>query len=73
MQLGITDLEQLEQPLPAGLIAEVVVAMRTGDDGLQFNKVRSFKVIPPAAPVDDFAPPPEADAAPGSSPDGAAG
>jgi hypothetical protein len=71
-QLGITDLGQLEQPLPAGLIVEVVVSLRTGDDGLQYNKVRSFRVIPPVVPVDDFAPSPESGqtSTPGSSSDG---
>jgi hypothetical protein len=38
-QLGITDIGQLEHPLPAGLIAEVVVSRRVGDDGLFYNKV----------------------------------
>jgi hypothetical protein len=55
-QLGITDLDQLERPLPPGLIAEVLVSRRTGDDGIAYNKVRGFKAIPPEAPVDDFAP-----------------
>ncbi len=56
-QIGITDLEQLERPLPPGLIAEVVVSRRTGDDGLVYNKVRGIKAIPPSTPVNDFAPP----------------
>ncbi len=54
-EFGITDLDQLEQPLPVGLIVEVVVTLRTGDDGLHYNKIRSLKAIPPAAPVNDFA------------------
>jgi hypothetical protein len=57
-QLGITDLEQLENPLPPGLTAEVLVSRRMGDDGLEYNKVRTFKAITPDAPADDFAPPP---------------
>ena len=54
-ELGITDLDQLEQPLPVGLTVEVALARRTGDDGLPYNKIRSLKAIAPAAPVDDFA------------------
>jgi hypothetical protein len=72
-ELGITDLDQLEEPLPVGRIVEVVVARRLGDDGLPFNKVRSIKAISPAAPVDDFAPPPEAGTAPVPSTNGAMG
>jgi hypothetical protein len=70
--LGITDLAQLEQPLPPGLIAEAMVSLRTGDDGLTYNRVRSFQIIPPEAPVDDFAPlGPDPSGARGASADGA--
>lgn len=63
-QLGITQLDQLDRPLPAGLTAEVTVICRTGDDGIPYNKVRSFKAIPTEIPVDDFAPPPTEEGAP---------
>lgn len=56
-QLGITQLDQLDRALPPGLIAEVVVSCRNGDDGVPYNKVRSLKAIPPEVPVDGFAPP----------------
>ncbi len=49
-QLGITELDELELPLPAGLIADAVVALRTDDDGLQYNKVRRLTAVPGAAP-----------------------
>lgn len=72
LALGITELEQLEQSLPPGLIADVVVTLRSGDDGVQFNRVRSFCVLPTAAPGDDFAPPPDMDGASDPPPGGAA-
>jgi uncharacterized protein DUF669 len=55
-RLGITRTEQLEQPLPAGLVADVVVIQRTEDDGTTFNRVKSFKVIDRDVSPDDFAP-----------------
>lgn len=58
-KLGVTTLEQLEAPLPPGIRCTVRVALRTDDDGTQFNRVRSFDVTgidddPTADP--DFAP-----------------
>src|SRR5271165_347861 len=40
---GITSPDQLEQPLPPGLTADVQVVQRTDDNGVVFNRVRSFK------------------------------
>jgi hypothetical protein len=71
-ELGITDPEQLEQPLPVGRIVEAVVTLRTDDAGLTYNRVRNIRAIPTAAPADDFAPAPEADTTPISPQDGAA-
>jgi hypothetical protein len=54
---GAEALKQLERPLPPGKRCRVHVALRTGDDGTQRNRVRSFDVIgidPPE--VDPFAP-----------------
>jgi hypothetical protein len=59
-KLGITRPEQLEQPLPPGMIADVKVVLRTNDDGDQFNRVKTFQVIQSEVPAADFAPPPEA-------------
>lgn len=70
-EFGITDLDQLEQPLPAGRIVEAVVTRRVDDAGVAYNKIRRIKAIPLAAPVDDFAPPPEEDVAADPNPDGA--
>jgi hypothetical protein len=43
-KLGITGLEQLDQPLPAVFLCRVRVALRTADDGTQYNAVRAFEV-----------------------------
>jgi len=58
-KLGVTSIEQLEQPLPAGIRCTVKLALRRSDDGGEYNRVRSFDVIgidadPTADP--DFAP-----------------
>jgi hypothetical protein len=55
-KLGIIKPEQLEQPLPPGLIADVKVVLRTDDEGETFNRVRSFQVVRPEVPAADFAP-----------------
>ncbi len=56
-KLGVTTLEQLERPLPAGIRCEVKLALRTEDDGAQFNRVRSFDVLGIDSTEDaDFAP-----------------
>lgn len=59
-KLGVVELKQLDRPLPRGIRCQVKVALRTTDDGTQFNAVRSFDVIGIDEPVRDaFAPPPE--------------
>jgi hypothetical protein len=56
-KLGVTSLEQLEKPLPEGILIEARVALRRGDDGTEFNRVSRFDVvgIEPAEP-EPFAP-----------------
>lgn len=44
-KIGIKKLEQLEQPVPKGIRVEVNLALRRDDDGNEFNRVRSFKVL----------------------------
>jgi hypothetical protein len=55
-KLGVTSLEQLERPLPDGII-DARVALRRGDNGEEFNRVSRFDVvgIEPAEP-EPFAP-----------------
>jgi hypothetical protein len=64
-KLGVTSLDQLNQPLPRGIRCKVRVVLRTDDSGTQFNRVRSFEVVgidPPEA--NPFAPQPDGDGQP---------
>lgn len=68
-KLGITSIDQLERPLPPGIRVALRVALRTGDDGRQYNEIRRFDFVrvdvpeaDPFAPA-DAAPPPLGDAA----------
>ena len=53
-KLHITDLAQLSQPLPQGILARVKVALRT-EDGTTYNRVKTFTVTG-VEPPDEFAP-----------------
>lgn len=56
-KIGVASLEQLEAPLPKGIRCSVKLALRKGDDGTVFNRVRSFDVLAIDPPDDDpFAP-----------------
>ena len=62
-KLGVTSLDQLENPLPRGIRCRCKLVLRRGDDGAEFNQVRTFFVVgidPPEAdafaPVDDGTP-----------------
>ena len=55
-KLGIKSPDQLEQPLPPGLIADVTVVQRTDDYGAVFNRVKTFKVVESDVPADDYRP-----------------
>jgi len=70
-KLGVTTLEQLEQPLPQGIRCKVKLALRKDDAGAEYNHVRTFEVVGIDKPeVDPFAP---VDAPAPASPDGEAG
>src|SRR5262249_38203005 len=57
-KLGVTAFEQLDRPLPQGIRCRVKVTLRIGDDGNQFNAVRSFDVTGIESLHDEpFAPP----------------
>ncbi len=43
-KLGITDIDQLDQPLPVVFTCKIAVSLRTDDSGETYNKVRSFEV-----------------------------
>jgi len=69
-KLGVVSLDQLERPLPRGIRCLCKLVLRRGDDGAEFNKLRSFAVVgidPPEA--DAFAP---TDEPPPGEPDAAA-
>ncbi|QDV63793.1 DUF669 domain-containing protein [Crateriforma conspicua] len=56
-KLGVTDLEQLERPLPAVFRCNVKLAIRRDDDGNEGNRVRRFEVVEVITPEPDaFAP-----------------
>lgn len=44
-KLGIKSLDQLDRPLPPGIVCEVTVALRVDDDGTERNRVVSFSVV----------------------------
>jgi hypothetical protein len=58
-KLGVTDVEQLESPLPSGIRCACKLALRRDDGGTEYNRVRTFDVIgvdaEPAVDA-DFAP-----------------
>jgi hypothetical protein len=49
-KLRIVTPQQLRQAPPTGVIADVKVALRTADDGTQFNRVAAFQVIGEGTP-----------------------
>jgi len=59
-KIGVTDLKQLEQPLPAGILIRAKVVRRKSDSGTDYNKIDRFEAAGIEAPG-AFAPPPEAD------------
>ena len=62
-KLGVTSLEQLERPVPRGIRCACKLVRRTGDDGAEFNRVRTFAVVGIDEPeADAFAPDDEPDA-----------
>lgn len=56
-KLGVSDLAQLEQPLPRFIRVKAKVVLRRDDDGAEYNRVRRFDVIGLDTPEqDEFAP-----------------
>lgn len=56
-KLGVTTLEQLEQPVPEGIVCRVKIAQCRSDDGTVFNRVQTFDVLRIEKPTaDPFAP-----------------
>jgi hypothetical protein len=44
-KLGVTSLDQLDQPLPVVFVCDVRVALRADDDGTERNRVVKFDVV----------------------------
>jgi hypothetical protein len=56
-KLGVTSLDQLDHPLPPGIRCKCKLVVRRGDDGAEFNKLRTFAVVGIDEPeADAFAP-----------------
>lgn len=56
-KLGVTSIDQLEQPLPQGIRVKAKLALRRDDDGTEYNRLRSFEVLGIDKPEKDpFAP-----------------
>ena len=60
-KLGVTSLEQLDNPLPSGMRCAVKLVLRKDDDGTEYNKVRRFDVIGIDKPEPDAFAPAESD------------
>jgi hypothetical protein len=59
-KLGVTGLEQLERPLPDGIIVNAKVALRRNDDGTEYNRVVRLDVVAIETPEPEpFAPKPD--------------
>jgi hypothetical protein len=57
LKLGISAIEQVDQPLRSAIHCRVRVVVRTSDDGTEYNAVRSFEVLASEPlPVDPFSP-----------------
>jgi hypothetical protein len=62
-KLGLTDLEQLDAGLPAGLVVRATVVVNTRNDGGERNEVRSWELVAVGAPAPTSTTPPAAPAA----------
>ena len=59
-KLGITRLDQLERPVPPGIVCQLTVSLRTDDDGETRNRVTRYEVVeirPDSTADADFADP----------------
>ena len=56
-KVGVTSPEQMERPIPRGIVCNVSVTLRADDNGTQRNHVRKFDVLRVETPqADPFAP-----------------
>jgi hypothetical protein len=52
-KLGVSSLEQLDRPLPEGIVVAARVALRRGDSGEEFNCITRFEVVAVEPPAPD--------------------
>lgn len=56
-KIGVQSLDQLERPLPPGIVCTVKLVLRRDDDGTEFNRVKRFDLLRIDVPQPDpFAP-----------------
>ena len=56
-KIGVASLDQLERPLPQGIVCAVKLVLRQDDDGTEYNRVKRFDVLRIEPPTPDpFAP-----------------
>jgi hypothetical protein len=67
-KIGITDLDQLEKPLPPGILIRGRMVLRRDDDGNESNKLARFDCIG-TEPADAFEPKDDGDGQAGGPPD----
>jgi len=73
-KLGIISLDQLERPMPSGIVCKVNLTLRRNDDRSEHNSVKSFTVVRIDPPdVDPFAPSSNPSTSPQLPPDAAGG
>jgi hypothetical protein len=59
LKIGVTALEQLDRPIPEGLVIECRVALRRDDDGTERNRVVRFDLLRIEPPKPNPFPPPD--------------
>lgn len=69
-KLGVTSLDQLDHPLPRGIRCACKLVLRKGDDGAEFNKLRTFTVVGIDRPEADAFAPPDGSPPAAAAPDG---
>jgi hypothetical protein len=61
-RIGIERFQELDRPLPEGIIVSATIRVRRNDNGIEFNHIVSYRVVANEPPVGDpFEPPPDTD------------
>lgn len=70
-KIGVSSLDQLERPLPQGIVCTVKLVLRRDDDGTEFNRVKRFDVLRIESPTPDPFAPRDANDTPSTNGEGA--